>query len=97
MALVPVVQDRLFAFAEEMLPDHTDRNDRRAEVPADASVRIRNGLLRLRRELPGPSHVEDGLRGRERDSFVEESKSRRFSCIRLAFLIGSVLCCWRMT
>ena len=72
MALVLVVQDGLVVIAEEPLPGQADRDDRRAQLPADAGVGVGDGLLRLRSVAPRPGHVEDRLRARGPDGPVEE-------------------------
>ena len=61
MAIVAVVQDRLIVLAQKSLPGHADRDDRRAQLPADVGVRVGNGLLRFGRVASCPGHVKNRL------------------------------------
>src|SRR5262249_51141579 len=48
------------------------RDNRRAQLPADADVGVGDGLLGLRRVLACPGHVENRPRARGLDRLVEE-------------------------
>lgn len=73
VALVLVVQHRPLMQAEEALPSQADRDDGRAQLPADAGVGVGDGLLRLWRVQPRPGHVEDRRAARCFDRLVEEA------------------------
>src|SRR5437773_7837764 len=75
MTLVLVVQSRLFVFPQKALPGTADRNDRRAQLPADARVCVGNGLLRFGRVLWGPRQIEDRLRAGGLDRRIKESNA----------------------
>src|SRR4051812_40817828 len=73
MALVLVMQGGLIVLGEELLPGRADRGDGRTQLPADRGVGVGDGLLRFRRVLPRPRHVENRLRTSSLNCPVEEA------------------------
>lgn len=73
MALVPIVEHRAVVLSEKVLPDQPDWHDGRAEFFANLDVSVRYRLLRLRRMLPGPGHVEHCFGPGLLDCFIEQA------------------------
>ena len=67
-----VVQGEVPVLTENSLPGHADRDDRRAEFPADVGVGVGDELLRLGLAQPRPGHVEGRPGARGPDGLVEE-------------------------